>query len=1050
MNAARTAGVRPMLGYVLAVAAVGIAALLTHLLWVFVADAPLSLLYLAIVLAAVFGNTRSGILAIVLALGAEYFLVRHREHGPFDLDLLPSLALFAVVGSMFVFLVHRVRESEARLSGLLASATDAIVVLDENQRIVLFNATAESLLMCSAEKALGGSIAQFVVDREHTLPEAELFHPDEVAPIAHEISGLRSDGSEVPLEVSISRATRGKHTLVTLILRDIRQRKAHEAEIERLTRLYAALSQINQAIVWLRTREELLRRVCQVLVEHGPLRMAWIGWHDAQTQRLMPVAEWGDANAYLRSIEVYADDRPEGRGPSGTAFRERRPYICNDMLNDAATLPWRPWIEQRGFRASAAFPIRQKGEVCAILTLYAQEIGFFRDKEVALLDEAAADLSFALDNLAREDERRHAEAAALREREFSDAIIESLPGIIYLYDEQGHFLRWNQNFLKAAGYSADEMSRLHPIDFFAGDDIALLKERIAHVFSAGQASVEAAFVAKDGSATRYFFTGRRLIFEGKRCLVGMGIDIAERVRAERLLVESERKYRELVELANSIILRWDPDGRITFLNEFGQRFFGYTAAELVGRQVIGTIVPRTDHSGRDLQELMERVRANPESFDENINENMRRNGERVLIAWTNRVVLDIDGNLREILSVGTDVTERKRAEDALRISEERYRSTLDNILEGCQLLGFDWQYLYLNDAAAVHNRRPNRELLGKTMLEAWPGIESTAVFALLQRSMSERVAAHDEIEFTFADGSKAWFEVSSLPAAEGALVLSIDISARKKAEIAAREMNETLEREVAARTDELRAALVRAESADHVKSAFLATMSHELRTPLNSIIGFTGILLQRLPGPINDEQAKQLRLVQTSAHHLLDLINDVLDISKIEAGRMDVRREKFDLREVIERIVALLRPAALNKSLALDVHVPADVPLLTSDRRRVEQIIINLLNNAIKFTERGGIVLSVESSAAPAAKTPERIYIRVTDTGIGIKPDDLATLFQPFRQLDSKLSRQYEGTGLGLAICRGFAELLGGAVSAQSVPGSGSTFTLELPLHPET
>lgn len=597
-----------------------------------------------------------------------------------------------------------------------------------------------------------------------------------------------------------------------------------ELEIERLNRLYSALRQISQAILRKRSRSELFQRICATLVEPGGFGMAWIGWNDGALHRLVPVSQVGDQNGYLEQISVYTDERAEGRGPSGTAFRENRPYVSNDLFADPASLPWRAELARRGFRASAAFPIHEQGVTVGALTVYSEHPGFFRDKEVALLSEAAADLSFALDALLAEEarvraeevvkrfvaivestddaivsstlsgeitswnpaaesmfgytaaqvlggpieqfvpsdhadeqrwilakvaggesvkgletirtrkdgtqfpvsvtvspiwgtdkatgvakivgasrivrditERKNAEALVEREQGFARSLVEAMPSIFYLYDAQGRFLRWNHNFERVSGYSAEEIARMHPLDFFSQAERPLLERRIAEVFDKGEANVEASFVSKNGSATPYFFTGRRIVLDGVSCLAGVGVDISE----------------------------------------------------------------------------------------------------------------------------------RKHAEDALRRSEERYRTTLETIFEGCQLLSFDWRYLYLNPAAALQNRRPNEELLGRTMMEAWPGIEQSEVFQLLRRCMEGRSAGHAEVPFEFADGEVGWFDVRAQAVPEGLFVLSIDITERKHAEHALRELNENLERKVAERTVALDSARERAEAADRVKSAFLATMSHE-------------------------------------------------------------------------------------------------------------------------------------------------------------------------------------------------------------------------------
>jgi len=251
---------------------------------------------------------------------------------------------------------------------------------------------------------------------------------------------------------------------------------------------------------------------------------------------------------------------------------------------------------------------------------------------------------------------------------------------------------------------------------------------------------------------------------------------------------------------------------------------------------------------------------------------------------------------------------------------------------------------------------------------------------------------------------------------------------------------ETLNSAMVTLMEELKEALKKAESADRLKSAFLATMSHELRTPLNSIIGFSGILLQKMVGPLSDEQEKQLRMVQSSAFHLLELINDILDISKIEADQLKIGSENFDMGTAIQKSMDKIRPMAEKKGLVLTHTVNPAVIEITSDRRRVEQVLINLLNNAVKFTDQGMVHLE-------SHQEKDRVITKVSDTGIGIKDEDMQSLFKPFKQVDIGISRQYEGTGLGLSICKRLIELMGGEIWVESEPGKGSIFTFTLPLH---
>jgi signal transduction histidine kinase len=246
------------------------------------------------------------------------------------------------------------------------------------------------------------------------------------------------------------------------------------------------------------------------------------------------------------------------------------------------------------------------------------------------------------------------------------------------------------------------------------------------------------------------------------------------------------------------------------------------------------------------------------------------------------------------------------------------------------------------------------------------------------------------------------------------------------------------EKELHQALDELSIAKEQAEVADNLKSAFLATMSHELRTPLNSIIGFTGIILRERVGPLNEEQKKQLNMVRRSSQHLLSLINDVLDISKIEAGQLQVAIEKIDLRQIVEKVEQSTRPLAEGKGLELGFEISAEIKTIMGDSRRVEQILLNLLSNAIKFTEQGSVRIVCEEDEYS-------VIVKVIDTGMGIKEEDMETIFKSFRQIDSGISRKYEGTGLGLSISKKLVELMGGKIWVTSTWGSGSTFGFSLP-----
>ena len=432
--------------------------------------------------------------------------------------------------------------------------SEGLLIVDATSQLIYWNPAALKLYgFSSAEEAVRtlpdlpklfevATLDEKILQVEEW-PLTRVLRGETLCEVDLRVRRLRSGWSRV-FRFSGSRVGYGAdQSLAFLTVNDITEREQTERELERVNRLNIARSHVNQAIVRIQERRALFRRVCQALVNVGGFRMAWIGWRSARTERLTPVAQYGEGGEDVTIAEVYTDDRPLGRGPSGIAFREERPYICNDAFNDPTTILWRREFERLGLRASAAFPIRRGGRVRGVLAVYAKEVGFFRDKEIALLQEVADDLTFALDHFASEAVRRRAQALMLRERSFIDATIESLPGVLYLYDEQGHFRRWNRSFATVTGYSDGEIARMHPLDFFAAKDRERLEKEIRKVFENGECAVEADFLTKDRSSKAYFFTGKRIDFRGLRCVVGMGIDITVRKRAEAATEQYARRLQ---------------------------------------------------------------------------------------------------------------------------------------------------------------------------------------------------------------------------------------------------------------------------------------------------------------------------------------------------------------------------------------------------------------------------------------------------------------------------------------------------------------------------
>ncbi|MFN6568328.1 response regulator [Dendronalium sp. ChiSLP03b] len=711
------------------------------------------------------------------------------------------------------------------------------------------------------------------------------------------------------------------------ITRDITQSKQAEAELRRLNRTLQTLSNCNKVIVRAKDESNLLENICQIIVEVGGYRLAWVSFAENDTQKsIRPVAQAGYEDGYLQSLNLTWSDTVRGQSPTGIAIRTGQISIVQNILTDPKYEIWRCQANSRGYASAIALPLKDNGIAFGALNIYSTEANTFDADEVKLLEELAADLGYGIVALRNQRDRSLAENA-LRESEASyKQLIELCPEAIFIQSE-GKFIFLNSAAIKLFGATkAEELIDKQVVDFVHPNSQTLVQERIQYLreFQQPVPLLEEEWLRLDGTTIDLEVVAAPLVYQDKLAAQVVARDISERKQTEKALYKAN--------------------------NELELRVAERTA-ELI------TV-------NRKLQ---------------------------------------------------SELDERQRTQEALRVSQTRFEGILGIADDAIISIDASQGITLFNQGAEKIFGYSASEILGQSL-----GVLLPQRFAQVHRqhvvdfgkspNMARRMGERREIFGRRKDGTEfpAEASISKLNIEEEIVytVILRDVTERKQIE--------------------------------RMKDEFVSVVSHELRTPLTSIHGSLGMLASGLLQP-NSEQGKRLLKIATdSTERLVRLINDILDIERIESGKVKMEREICNLAELIDSAVNIMQPLANKAGVTLSISSLS--VQLWADPDRIVQTLTNLLSNAIKFSFAGTTVwLAVQQQE-------HEVLLTVKDTGRGIPSDKLNSIFERFQQVDSSDSRDRDGTGLGLAICQSIVQQHGGCIWVESALSEGSTFFMTLPI----
>jgi PAS domain S-box-containing protein len=600
-------------------------------------------------------------------------------------------------------------------------------------------------------------------------------------------------------------------------------------------------------------------------------------------------------------------------------------------------------------------------------------------------------------------------------------VLEHGPDAVVITAPDGTISYWSIAAEQLLGYSAAEAIGRKDSDLGIQSDQT--PEDGCRASESDVVVFEASRKRKDGGFLDVVVSCRTVKADQGRpeCIVSTMKDVTHlKARRDARIVEG--KYRDLLESTPDAIIMASPSGRIVLANSQAEALFGYGHGELLG-QLVEVLLPdrfRAGHvghrSGYFSQPKARSMGAGLELFGK------RRDGSEFPVEIS-LSPLNIDEGVL-VMSAIRDITERKKA-------EQKFRGLLESAPDAIVIVDPRGEIVLVNSQTERLFGYDRNELLGASVEVLVPtrfrNVHSGHRNSFFSEPRTRSMGAGLDLYGLRRDGTEFPVEISLSPleTEDGTLVSSAirDITDRKLIEKALHDKN--LELQTAAET----------------KNLFLANMSHELRTPLNGIIGFSEFLVGGKPGDLNDKQREYLGDILNSGQHLLKLINDVLDLAKVEAGKMDINLETFPISRAIEEACAIANPMATTKAIDVSVAISPKLETVTLDQQKLKQVLYNLLSNAIKFTDSGG---KIEVNAQRLEG--DRFELSVKDSGIGIRAEDMGRLFREFEQLEKGTTRHYEGTGLGLALTRKIVEFQGGTISVESTPGVGSTFAVILPI----
>ena len=955
--------------------------------------------------------------------------------------VLMTIAAIILIGGLTVwtaFVIDRTDrarkhalQSLQHMASIVTCSNDGIIGKTLDGIVTSWNPGAEVIYGYSAKEMIGRSIKALIPPTHVAEFESMMQRVASGEQIRHyETPRIRKDGKIIDISLSFSpvRDQTGKIVGCSTILRDTTEEKQSQKELESVNRILRALSECTESLMRAEDEDGMLRDVCSAVVKVGQFRMAWVGYAEQDEQKsVRPMAWAGAEEGYLKSANISWADVQRGRGPTGTAIRTGKSVVCNDTLRDPHFLPWRQEAERRGYGSSIVLPLQAESGIFGALMIYAGEAQAFQAREQRLLEEFAANLSYAINALRARTELRKSEEQLRKAARYTRSLIEASVDPLVTISREGKITDVNRATESATGVEREQLIGSDFSNYFTEPDQA--RRGYRQVFAEGFVhDYPLALRHTSGRITDVLYNAS--LFKNEKGEVegvfAAARDVTARKQAEEKARRASLYTRSLIEASVDPLVTISREGKITDVNRATESATGISREQLIGSD-FSNYFTEPDEARRGYQQVF------AEGLVHDYSLALRHTCGRITdVLYNASLFKNEKGEVEGVFAAARDVTARKRAEAALISSETRYRSL---VIATAQIV---WS---TNAAGEVVEDLPTfQSFAGRTQaeLQGWGWVDTLHPDDRQRAAQiwSKAVANHSlyEIEYRMrrADGEYRYMSARGVPVIdkEGSVREWIgfcnDITERKLAEDEVRKLNDELEERVKQRTAQL-------EAANKELEAFTYSVSHDLRAPLRHISGFSKILSEEFGPSLPEEARHHLERIQQGTSRMGTLVDDLLNLARV--GRQEIRLQVTGLNSLVDEIIVLLKPDCEGRQVEWNV---GSLPFIECDPGLMKQVLNNLLSNALKFTRpRPVAVIEVGQVEQQGGSV---IFVR--DNGVGFSMKYADKLFGVFQRLHRP--EDFEGTGVGLATVQRILHKHGGNIWAESELDKGTTFYFTL------